>query len=208
MKALTTTLLVGALTVSVSALAQYRWTAPDGSTAYGDRPQAGARDVQKLGGGLGTDEPDPLQGLPFEVRRAAQNFPVRLYTASSCEPCDAGRSALRMRGVPFEERTIDSRTDFEEFQRLGFGGGVPVLTVGQQSITRFEPQAWNKLLDAAGYPAASQLPRGWQPPAPRPLVEPPKPVPAPPASGTRAPAQDAPPPPPLREPASVGPARL
>lgn len=203
MKALAALALAGALVAP--ALAQYRWTAPDGSTAYGDRPPAGARNVQKVGGGPAATASDPLQGLPFELRRAAQNFPVRLYTAPGCAPCDAGREALRARGVPFEERTVGSREDLDALLRLGHSGDLPLLTVGRQAQRGFEPRAWTSLLDAAGYPAASQLPRGWQGPAPRPVAEESRPVPpAPEAAAAQEPAPRQPPP----EPTRSGPVRF
>lgn len=199
--------LVLGCALAAPALAQYKWTAPDGSTAYGDRPPVGARDVQKLGSGAAPGANDPLQGLPFELRRAAQSFPVRLYTTPGCAPCDAGREALRARGVPFEERTVVSRADLEALLRLGHGGDLPLLTVGRQAQRGFEPRAWMSVLDAAGYPAASQLPRNWQPATPRPITEGTPPASAP-APATAAPETDPATRPPPPEPTRGGPTRF
>ncbi len=65
--------------------------------------------------------------------------------------------------------------DLEELQRRGFGTAFPILTVGRQSRQGFEATDWNLLFDAAGYPRTSQLPKNWQAPAVRPVVDaPPK----------------------------------
>ena len=59
----------------------------------------------------------------------------------------------------------------EELQRLFNKGGVPIVTIGGQTIRGFEEGEWNSYLDAAGYPKASVLPSAWRNPAPTPLVE-------------------------------------
>jgi glutaredoxin len=198
-------LSIALLAAALPVAAQYKWTGPDGRTVYGDQPPAVAKDVQKIGAGAAAaPATDPLLGAGFEVRRAAQNFPVVLYTTDNCGACDTARSLLRKRGVPFQERTIITSADYDAFIKLGHGNDLPVVTVGRQSLRGLQTQYWTALLDAAGYPAESQLPRNWQPPLPRPLVE----VPAAPAAPD-APAGD-----PAREPAApptttrTGPARF
>ena len=37
--------------------------------------------------------------LPFELRQAASRYPVTLYTAATCIPCDNGRQMLQQRGT-------------------------------------------------------------------------------------------------------------
>lgn len=51
--------------------------------------------------------------LPFELRQAAQRFPVTLYAGAQCAPCDSARSMLVARGVPFTERTVASNEDLD-----------------------------------------------------------------------------------------------
>jgi glutaredoxin len=121
-----------------------------------------------------------------------------LYTATGCQPCEAGRQLLRQRGIPHTERTITSNADIEALTRLAGGGDVPVLTVGRQIIRGYSPSEWSGYLDAAGYPKQSQLPATYRFPAATPLVETPpvaRPAPAetPPAAPADSPA--APPPP-------------
>jgi glutaredoxin len=164
------------LVAAAPALAQYKWIDSNGRVMYGDNPPRDAKNVEKLGIGA-PDDNDPLRGAGFELRRAAQSHPVVLYTTADCAPCDSARQLLRARGVPYSEKTVGTQADIDALRNLGGGNQVPVLVVGRQMQKMFETNAWHALLDAAGYPRASQLPRGWQPAAPSPLVPPP-PAPA------------------------------
>src|SRR5262249_19714938 len=104
-----------------------------------------------------------------------QQFPVLLYTTANCQPCESARQLLLARGIPFGERTISTKEDSDQLEKLGLGSRLPVLTVGRQIQREFETGAWHAALDAAGYPRSGQLPRGW-PTAPVPLVQrPPEP---------------------------------
>jgi hypothetical protein len=168
-----------------SASAQYRWTDADGRTIYGDNPPREARNVQRIDARGASGEADGLAALPFETRRAAQQFPVLLYTTANCGPCDSGRELLRARGIPYGERTIASKEDNDQMEKLGLGSRLPVLTVGRQVQREFETGGWHATLDAAGYPRGGQLPRGWsvtpvplvpRPPAQKPATPGDKPV--------------------------------
>lgn len=156
--------------VALPAAAQYKWTDADGRVGYGDSPPREARNIQRID--LRSDDGgnELLRGLPYALRRVAEQHPVVLYTTAPCAPCDAGRELLRARGVPFVERTVNSNDDIDELQRIAGTNRLPVLAVGRQFERSFETGAWNALLDLAGYPRSSLLTRSWQPPAPRPLV--------------------------------------
>ncbi len=114
--------------------------------------------------------------LPYELRRAASNFPVMLFTAKSCPPCVSARAYLTKRGVPFAERTVESQDDAMEFKRLTKAEGVPVATLGTQVLVAFDPADWDNLFDATGYPrrraVATRLQAGTCPPT-RPQRPPP-----------------------------------
>ena len=129
----------------------YRWTDKSGQTIYSDQPPpAGARQVVKSGAPERGDEPP----LPYATRRAAERFPVTLYTAANCvEPCERARDLLNARGVPFAEKLLTSEDELAELARqLGGEANVPTLYVGRQHVTGFESVAWNNLLDLATYP--------------------------------------------------------
>jgi hypothetical protein len=70
---------------------------------------------------------------------------------------DSGRALLRKRGVPFAERMIDSPEASTELKRLAGTDKVPVLAVGRDLQAGFDQLKWDRLLDAAGYPAQSSL---------------------------------------------------
>jgi glutaredoxin len=69
-------------------------------------------------------------GLPFELRQVASKYPVTLYTAPQCAPCDAGRSMLTARGVPFTERTVSTQKMIAQFNKQMGDSSLPVLNVG------------------------------------------------------------------------------
>lgn len=151
------------------AAAQYRWVDADGRVNYGDRPPPDAKDVRSLG----TTRPPPAapaSALPFELRRAIERAPVVLYTAPDCQPCAPAAALLRERGVPYAERTVTTNEDLQEFRRMTGGLRLPHVTVGNVSQNGFSQEIWQSLLDAAGYPKGSMLPRSYQWAAPQPLA--------------------------------------
>lgn len=166
------TLLAAALTAAfcLPVAAQYRWTDANGRVHYGDMPPADAKDVRSLSMRPAPAPADASTTLPFELRRAVERAPVVLYTAPDCQPCVPAATLLRDRGVPFTERTVITNEDLQEFRRITGGLRLPHVTVGTLSQNGFSPETWNSLLDAAGYPKGSMLPRSYQWAAPQPLV--------------------------------------
>jgi len=169
-------LLAVALTAALAgpALAQYRWVDANGKVHYGDSPPRDAKDVRALGTRAAPAGSEAAASLPFEVRRAMERAPVVLYTAPDCQPCAPAAALLRERGVPYAERTITSPDDLQEFRRISGALRLPHVTVGSQAQNGFNAEIWTSLLDAAGYPKGSMLPRSYQWPAPQPLVPPAK----------------------------------
>jgi glutaredoxin len=170
------------LLAAAAAAAQYKWVEADGSVGYGDEPPANARKVERISAGSGAAPgADGLAGLPFEVRRAARDFPVTLYASvgSECLPCNTARSFLRSHSIPYAERTVSTAKDLASYQALAGTTQVPALSVGRAWLRGFEEHAWLDALDGAGYPRNAVLPRGWSWPAPVPLTPPEAPPPAP-----------------------------
>jgi len=166
-------LTVIALTAGLaSPLAQaqqvYRIVGPDGKVTFSDlQPLTDAKvneTAAKGTGGAGA------AGLPFELRQAAQKYPVLLYTSDNCGPCGPARSLLSNRGIPFSEKTVATAQDVEALQRLSGDTSLPFLTIGSQQLKGFSDVEWTQFLTAAGYPAKSVLPASYRPPAPTPLV--------------------------------------
>lgn len=190
-------LAVGLLGLVVSAVAQYKHVGPDGRVTYSDRPLPGATTgtVTRPGASAG---PGDAAELPYELRRVVQRYPVTLYVTSPCAPCDAGRTLLRQRGVPFTEITVQGNDDIAELQRREGSIDLPMLRLGAQRVTGFDGTDWHATLDAAGYPRTSKLPAGYRAAPARPMMAP-VPVPATPAASASRPGG-----PVLPEPAAPG----
>ncbi|MGC4079876.1 MAG: glutaredoxin family protein [Rubrivivax sp.] len=156
---------------SSSAWSLYKVIGPDGSITYTDRPPAAANARITSLGRNGETTPLGDASLPFELRQASARYPVVLYTAADCPPCDNARGLLQQRGVPYRERSVVSDDDTRALERLTGARTVPALTVGQQVLSGLAAADWNAYLDAAGYPKESKLPRSWQLPPVAPLTE-------------------------------------
>jgi glutaredoxin len=183
------------LATTATALAQpvYRSVGPDGRVVFSDRPLGATTDPASAngrGGQMGekhaADRSDAmaapataaaaptitLSNLPFELRQVTSRYPVTLYTSTPCAPCDAGRTLLRQRGVPFIERQIKTNDDIEALVKLSGDTGMPFLTIAGKPVKGFSEAEWQGYLDAAGYPSASQLPAAYRGPDPTPLTVP------------------------------------
>lgn len=166
---------VGAPTAN-SQKVTWRWTDYRGQISYGDRPPPDAQNLLRIDLSMIGEQTQSL--LPYQVRRAASNFPVMLFTAKNCPPCGPARAFLNKRGIPFAERTIESDDDAMEFKRLTSAEGVPVLTLGSHPLLAFNPDDWDNGLDATGYPQKSLLPPNFKQEPARPLTQKAKPPPA------------------------------
>lgn len=159
--------IVAALAAAPAA-AQYKWIGPDGKVNYGDQPPAEAVQAKPVAAAPAGGGPT---ALPWSLQQVAGKFPVTLYTSPDCAPCETARKHLQSRGIPYTEKQLTKAADVEAFKALGFAEpALPSMTVGKQRTAGFEAGAWNGLLDAAGYPAQSALPKGWKAPAAQPMV--------------------------------------
>jgi glutaredoxin len=147
------------LATSLSAGAQmYRWTDSTGKTHYTDTPPpASARDVERRNSVEGnissgsTAEPQALQ-------QARKTSPVKLYSTPGCEPCDAARSLLNARGVPFSEVSVADADSAADLKKTVGSNLLPALVVGSTVQKGFEEGLYHRTLDAAGYPKPGMLP--------------------------------------------------
>jgi glutaredoxin len=153
------------------AAALYKVVGPDGRVTYTDRPPADAQGrVTTLGANGSSSEAADIS-LPYALGRVAARYPVTLYAAADCPPCDSARTLLQQRGIPYSERRVATEDDAAALQRLVGGRTLPSLTIGTQALRGFSASEWTSYLDAAGYPRESRLPSNWQAPVPAPLVE-------------------------------------
>jgi hypothetical protein len=173
---------VVALLASNHALAQYKYTTPEGKTVYSDQPPPPeARNVQQANFGSTGNSIDSSH-MPYELRRAYESYPVTLYTTANCAPCDQGRGLLRARGIPFAEKTVITAEDVAIMKAQGLGERLPVLAVGSNRVPNFQESAWNIALDSAAYPKSPAPAGAFNNPAPVPLAPKPEAVKAPSAA--------------------------
>lgn len=145
-------ILLAAATAAAHAQ-QYRWIDENGRVQYTDTlPPASAKQVEKKnfrGNSVAAQ-------TGFALSRAMQQAPVKLYTHPECkEPCEIAREVLRRRGVPFSEIVAAEPATLEELKKVSGGDSVPVLLVGSDVQKGVSADAYNRALDAAGYPSAA-----------------------------------------------------
>jgi glutaredoxin len=180
-RTLTTSALLLCCALAAQAQGVQRIVGPDGKVTYTDRAAPASANTPAA-------TSNEAGALPYALRQAVQRYPVTLYTGDKCNPCNSARELLQKRGVPFTEKTITTAEDGQAFAKLGADNSLPLISVGAQRITGFQAAELNRYLDAAGYPAESQLPRTHRNPAPQALAPAAAPTPA-------APKPDSPTPP-------------
>ena len=155
----------------------FRIVGPDGKVTFSDRappPSTNHAKASETGAGASASAVattgTTAAGLPFELRQVALKYPVTLYTGESCAPCGAARSMLTSRGIPFNEKTVNTGEDAQALKRLSGDTSLPFLTIGAQQLKGFSDAEWTQFLNAAGYPARSVLTVSYRLPAPTPLV--------------------------------------
>jgi glutaredoxin len=172
-KLLLSTLAASLLCVGVAAHATYKWVGADGKITYSDTPPP--NEGKLLRGPNGVPPVAVIESdsaLPYALKQAVAKYPVVLYSANDCVPCKMAREALTKRGIPFSEKLVTNGNDAEQFKKLGFTDvTLPSLTVGKEKSVGFETSAYDRLLDAAGYPRSSLLPSTYKPGAPEAITK-------------------------------------
>lgn len=189
-------MLVVGLLAAQPAWALYREVGPDGRITYTDRP-ADPRAKPLRARLAESSQSLDMSKLPYELRQVAERYPVALYVSKTCSPCATARDALRSRGIPYQEWSVDTRDDIEAFKQKEGSDQLPVLRIGGQRLKGYQSQEWSSYLDLAGYPGTSKLPADFVWPAPQPLAprQPPQATPAAPVNDvpTPMPAEGTPP---------------
>lgn len=125
----------------------YRQVDASGRVQYGDKP---APDAERLRIGA---PPLPDDSLPYETRRAQQNFPVTLYVFEACgAPCEEARKLLQTRGIPYREKNVGTQAELDEFRKRSGSDQVPTLRIGNTWLKGLLAEQWQRELDYAGYP--------------------------------------------------------
>lgn len=162
-----------AMCVAWPAHAQYKVVGPDGKITYTDRaPTASQGKATPIAGRIAGAAAAGDAALPLELRQSVARYPVTLYVMSTgCDPCESARQLLKQRGIPYNEKQVQSAEDSEALERISGGRDAPTLSIGSQTLRGLAPDVWNSYLDAAGYPRESRLAANYRYPAPTPLTE-------------------------------------
>lgn len=164
-------LLIASILVLSNSAAEagtlFRWIDSEGKVHYGDKPEQDAAEiVQKK---FTTPAVSNEDLLPYESRRARENFPVTLYVADHCgAPCVQARDFLNKRGIPFAEKFLATSEEIEAFKKQSGRDAIPTIAIGKRYLQGFEAGQWGSELDIAGYPATAPYGVQPQPPVPRP----------------------------------------
>lgn len=150
----------------------YRIVGPDGKVTFSDRPAPSAQQQAAPAASSVAGTVDSNTSLPYALRQIAGRFPVTLYSSSECAPCDSARQLLQSRGIPYAERLVQTEADAAALQKISGQNSLPFATVGKQFLSGFSSTEWTQYLDAAGYPATSQLPAQYKRPPAQPLTTP------------------------------------
>ncbi|PWF46785.1 glutaredoxin family protein [Massilia glaciei] len=154
----------------------FKWVDAKGTVHFSDTPPPDKAKALKVKSFSGVEGATPL---PYELAQAARGHPVTLFTTAPCAPCDAGRTHLNARGIPFSEKTVTTVEDQAKMTAAGGTGTMPLLLVGPSKLAGFDPGAWDAALTNADYPLKSQLPRTYRNPAAAAAAPPPpKPTPS------------------------------
>jgi glutaredoxin len=145
-----------ALAAGAASAQLYRWTDEQGKVHVTDTPPPpGAKNVQKKA----VAAPAPAAPAePYALTLVRKQYPIKLFTTPDCEGCDLARKLLNARGLPFDEVSVTTQQQLTELKEQAGTGSVPAMIVGSTVQKGFEETAYNKLLDAAGYPKAGVLP--------------------------------------------------
>lgn len=124
------------LSLPVSAGSFYKWVDAQGVTHYSAEPPPSARaqsvdvQVQSFGG----------------ATELARQKPVVLYSAQWCGVCKRAKAWFGMNNIRYTEYDIEtSAKGRNDFRRLG-GRGVPLILVGEQRMSGFSPEGFERLM--------------------------------------------------------------
>lgn len=146
-------LSLAVLASSADAQTLYRWVDKNGKVTYSDQPPP--KEIKQVEQPRLRASTIETSGLGYEAQKAAQNFPVTLYTTPECvSECASARDLLTRRGIPFSENRVVTTQDGDKFKKaLGTDKLLfPAMIMGSQKQIGFEADLWHGLLDTAGYP--------------------------------------------------------
>jgi glutaredoxin len=130
----------------------YRWVDSAGQVHYSDLPPP--PDAKMVEERMLRDNRVQGEKMSVAMRKAAETFPITLYTGEPCTGCPAARQYLQERGIPFSEVFLKTNDQIVEAQnKLATKTvSVPTMVVGSKPYVGYNSADWESALDVAGYP--------------------------------------------------------
>ena len=139
---------------AVEAASAYKWRDTNGKLYFSDKPPvqhkaeyidikvtAPSVDAAPLYQSSGEKQSEPKIVSPDKL-----NKKVVMYSTSWCPVCKTAKQFFQQNGVDFVEKDIEKSTSAEqEYKRLG-GNGVPLIVVGDNTMSGFSEGHMRSLL--------------------------------------------------------------
>lgn len=128
----------------------YKWVDRQGNVSYRDYPPP-------EGSGYRAEEKPIRLGSPSGKKddpnaRAAEKFPIVLYTAPKCDSCGLARAYLEKRKVPYTEKNVEGNLKLQDELKTKSGSlTVPTILVGTKLMKGYLESLLEGELDQAGY---------------------------------------------------------
>jgi glutaredoxin len=135
----------------------YKWVDEAGNITYQDQPPpADARNIEEKKVVYGHK---PVVDEEKQIEAAAEQSPVTLYLVPDCQSCDAARSYLEQRKVPFAEKNVHNNPELQQEMKKKVGAlAVPTIVVGERIMKGYIRSLLADELDQAGYPKPAPAP--------------------------------------------------
>jgi hypothetical protein len=147
-------LLAALLVLAASLQAEtYRTVDKKGKVEYSDSQPDEDTDFRAI---KVAKPPEVEDEIPYESRRARENFPVTFYSFKDCgAACENARALLTNRAIPFTEKSLEWKDEIDEFSKQSGNRDMPAMTVGKTWVKGYLESQWNRELDIAGYAKSS-----------------------------------------------------
>lgn len=161
--------------VSMSQVAQaqmYKWIGANGKMVYSDTPPPANAKKLVSKSTEGAAQQSNVK-LPPDLDAAVRKNPVTLYVTLPripCAVCNEARSMLKQNGIPFAEKTVDTKEDIDKLRQVGGDNQLPFMSISRAKFSGYDSIEWRTALSAAGYPETSILPKDYRYPAAEPAA--------------------------------------
>lgn len=152
----------------------YKWVDHEGNVFYHDQPPPEGSDYKVEERPIRYGDPAVKKKVDPNAK-AADKYPVVLYSVPNCGSCDLARLYLQKREVPFTEKNADGDLKIQEELKKKTGAlTAPTILIGEKIMKGYLESLLEGELDQAGY-AGTKVPAadgGSTEPKPKPKPSP------------------------------------